>query len=145
LSGSQAIVVKQGTTSVDAQLFAADPSSDRCVLTVLGLRLVPVQGVRSLLDLKIGETALTIAATPAGDSTVNVGTLLAIQQENGKSVLQTSNPASLSASGAGVFDGRGQLMGITQSARPDQGEQALSSAIPADSFYGTGAVVEAAR
>jgi hypothetical protein len=137
LAGAQKIQLKQKESTWSAALERADPKSDRCVLRASGPPLVPVAGVRSYGDLKVGEPLYALGSPRGLELTLSEGILSGLREEEGLKFVQTTAPISPGSSGGGLFDGRGNLVGITTLvlAGKERLNQALNFALPADSFF----------
>jgi hypothetical protein len=137
VEGARKVVLKQNKRQLVAELGRSDPATDRCVLTVPEGTLVPVRGVRAYSDLAVGEPAYTLG-TPAGlQLSLSNGILSGLREEAGRNYIQTTAPISPGSSGGGLFDARGNVIGITTMilAGRERLNQSLNFAIPADSFW----------
>lgn len=111
-----------------------DERTDRCVLTVEdGRDVVPVPGVRTASDVKVGERVYSVGSPEGLESTLGEGIISGLHDVEGMTVLQTTAQISRGSSGGGLFDTRGNLVGIT-TLKHVRGE-ALNFAIPADAFF----------
>ncbi|HUD26138.1 MAG TPA: serine protease [Burkholderiaceae bacterium] len=126
-----------GTGSAEAgekaRLVAANYLADRCVIGVRNMDLQPVAGVRSFDALEVGETVYAIGNPSRLDRTLSDGLLSAKRVMGELRYLQTSAPISPGSSGGGLFDGRGNLIGVT--AFTLKGAQNINFAIPAEDFW----------
>jgi S1-C subfamily serine protease len=113
VEGSSKIIVKQGTQEWPAKLLASEPAKDRCVLEATGAQFTPVAGVRAYADLKIGEPLYTLGNPSGLDLTLANGILSSLREDEGVRFVQTTAPISPGSSGGGLFDARGNLVGIT--------------------------------
>jgi S1-C subfamily serine protease len=128
------IVILQQEVSHRAKLVAADNASDRCVIESDGPALVPVAGVRPFADLAVGERVFAIGAPRALERTLTEGLVSGLRPGEGRNLIQTSAPLSPGSSGGGLFDERGNLLGITTLASLP-GSQNLNFAIAASDFW----------
>jgi S1-C subfamily serine protease len=97
----------------DATLVAADNASDRCVIKAEGITLTPISGVRTVDSLAVGERVFAIGAPLSLELTLSEGLISGIRREVNPVAVQTSAPISHGSSGGGLFDERGNLVGIT--------------------------------
>jgi S1-C subfamily serine protease len=111
--GKPAIVLVQDGNVVRATLDSADPDSDRCILRVFEAKLRAVAGVRAPSELQIGERAFTIGAPGGVERAVAEGQITGLRDRAGVRTVQTSADIAPGSSGGGLFDGRGNLIGIT--------------------------------
>jgi S1-C subfamily serine protease len=97
----------------DAKLVAADEKTDRCILRTDDMTLTPITGVRAVSSLAIGEHVFAIGAPITLERTLSEGLISGIRPIGGRTLVQTSAPISPGSSGGGLFDDRGNLVGIT--------------------------------
>jgi S1-C subfamily serine protease len=128
------IVLMQDKVIFRAKLVAADTVSDRCVLESEGGALVPVAGVRTFADIAVGEHVYALGAPRALERTLTEGLVSGLRSAKGHNLIQTSAPLSPGSSGGGLFDERGNLLGITTLASLP-GSQNLNFAIAASDFW----------
>jgi S1-C subfamily serine protease len=113
VKGRELIKIVQDHTVSDAKLVAADTVVDRCVLRADSITLVPVAGVRPFADLAVGEHVFAIGAPIGLERTLSEGLLSGLRHQPGRNLVQTSAAISPGSSGGGLFDERGNLIGIT--------------------------------
>jgi hypothetical protein len=137
VAGATRIKVSQGKNEWPARLMSSDVGKDRCVLEVSGAQLKPVQGVRPYVDLKVGERLYTVGNPSGLDLTLADGLLSALREEDGVRYVQTTAPISPGSSGGGLFDARGNLVGITTLVvvGKEHLNQSLNFAIAAEMFW----------
>ncbi len=128
------IVLMQDKVIFHAKLVAADAASDRCVLESEGAALVPVAGVRAFGDIAVGEHVFALGAPRALERTLTEGLVSGLRSAKGHNLIQTSAPLSPGSSGGGLFDERGNLLGITTLASLP-GSQNLNFAIAASDYW----------
>ncbi|NIM98568.1 MAG: hypothetical protein GTO24_10955, partial [candidate division Zixibacteria bacterium] len=107
------IVVIQGEKVVPAELVGRNECCDRCVLMVEKSFLTPVKGIRKFDDLVVGEKVYTVGAPIGLERTLGEGIISGLRKFEGEKLIQTSAPISSGSSGGGLFDTRGNLIGIT--------------------------------
>ena len=83
--------------------------------------------------LEIGETVYAIGNPQRLELTVSDGLLSGKRSAGELRLVQTTAPISPGSSGGGLFDSRGNLVGITTSTRRDA--QNINFAIPAEDFW----------
>ena len=135
--GAQKIILRQDKTQLDAVVLRSDPVTDRCVIGVSGVTLTPVAGVRSSASLEVGEPAYTLGSPVGLQLTLGNGIISGQRDEADRHFVQTTAPISPGSSGGGLFDARGNLIGITTLvlAGRERLNQSLNFAIPADQFW----------
>lgn len=127
---------------LEARVVAVDEATDRAVLELVtsDQELVPVAGARAFASLSVGEPAFAIGSPKGLDDTLSSGVVSALRRRfplttgGVADCAQTSAAISPGSSGGGLFDGRGNLIGITTQMRRDA--QNLNFAIAADAFFG---------
>ncbi len=102
----------QGKTVLRAKLTSARPAQDRCVLITDG-KLSSVSAVRPFSDLRVGERVYTIGTPRLLERTLGEGLISGLRPEKDRNWVQTSAPISQGSSGGGLFDERGNLIGVT--------------------------------
>jgi serine protease Do len=133
-AGEEIYIGAGGTEPVEqAKLVAANYEADRCVLGVRGMDLRPVAGVRNFDLLEVGETVYAIGNPLRLERTLSDGLLSAKRLIGEWRYLQTTAPISPGSSGGGLFDGRGNLIGVTTFTL--KGAQNINFAIPAEDFW----------
>jgi serine protease Do len=120
-------------TLEQAKLVAANYEADRCVIGVRNMDLRPVSGVRRFEELEVGETVYAIGNPLRLERTLSDGLLSAKRTIGEQRFLQTTAPISPGSSGGGLFDSRGNLIGVTTFTI--KGAQNINFAIPAEDFW----------
>lgn len=126
-------LIHDGTHAV-ATLVAADNATDRCVIKTDEVTLKPVSGVRPLDSINVGERVFAIGTPYQMERTLSDGLVSGIRHEASRNLVQTSAPISPGSSGGGLFDERGNLIGIT-TLGSSGGAQNLNFAIAASDFW----------
>jgi hypothetical protein len=133
VAGRPQIIVSQDGQSGRARLVYGDPGGDRCFLQVDGMVLHPIQGVRRASDIHVGETVFSLG-TPAGlERSFGEGLVSGLRQWEGVRIIQNSAPSWFGSSGGGLFDARGNLVGITTAIATNMPNTAFS--IAAEDFW----------
>jgi hypothetical protein len=137
VQGALKLTLTQAKRTWPAQVVRADPVTDRCVIRATGASLQPVVGVRGYASLEVGEAAYTLGSPVGLELTLSNGIVSGRRDEKGHHYVQTTAPISPGSSGGGLFDARGNLIGITTLALVgrERLNQALNFAIPADAFW----------
>jgi S1-C subfamily serine protease len=130
---AKSITLSKGSEELSAEVITADPQSDRCYLKVHDGALKPIVGLRDYSDLAVGETVYTIGSPRGLDSTLAQGLLSGLRKMAGTQYVQISAPISNGSSGGGLFDDRGNLIGITTLMMRDS--QNLNFAIAASEYW----------
>jgi serine protease Do len=131
---AKTITLANATTTLQAEVVAADRKTDRCYLRVLNGKLEPVPGFRDHATLSVGEAVFTIGSPAGLINTLGQGLLSGLRRsEDNIEYVQITAPVSPGSSGGGVFDDRGNLIGITTFTIRDA--QNLNFAIAASHFW----------
>ncbi|HXP75793.1 MAG TPA: trypsin-like peptidase domain-containing protein [Stellaceae bacterium] len=133
VKGRDLIKIVQDHTVSDAKLVAADTATDRCVLSADSITLVPITGIRPFGDLAVGERVFAIGAPIGLERTLSEGLLSGLRHQPGRNLVQTSAAISPGSSGGGLFDERGNLIGITT--MQFVGVQNLNFAVAAGDYW----------
>ncbi|MDR3478504.1 MAG: serine protease [Gammaproteobacteria bacterium] len=111
LKGDQQLV-KIGKNVFPSRLVSKDEASDICLIAVEGKKFKPVK-FRSSKSVRIGEEVYTIGSPKGYEKSISRGIISnEITYRNGK-VLQTDAAISPGSSGGGLFDTKGNLIGLT--------------------------------
>lgn len=126
-------LVEKGGRKLRARLVGAEPGNDRCVVESVSGELVPVRGIRSFESLREGERVYAIGNPRGLSRTISDGLLSGKREVKWHRLIQTTAPISPGSSGGGLFDGAGNLVGITTSALKES--QNINLAIPAEDYW----------
>lgn len=108
----QQVTLVRDKQDMKADVVSAHPETDRCILKV-DAKLPTWVAIRPFADIKVGERAVTVG-TPFGlELTAADGIVSSKRPYQGARLVQTSAPISPGSSGGGLFDARGNLIGIT--------------------------------
>lgn len=129
------IKIVQDSRVADAKLVAADMRADRCVLQADGVTLVPIGGIRPYGELAVGERVFAIGAPVSLERTMSEGLLSGLRALPSRNLVQISAPISPGSSGGGLFDERGNLIGITTLGSRAAGFQNLNFAVAAGDYW----------
>ena len=130
-------VYKSVARRADADnVFAAsvrhdDERRDFCLLDVDGLWGVPAP-VRKYATLKVGESVYGLGAPKGLDLSLSDGLISQLREIDGNRKIQTNVAISPGSSGGGLFDRKGNLIGIMTSKITDESVEGIGFAIPAD-------------
>jgi hypothetical protein len=112
LAGAARIEVESGDRILLAEVDQGDQYRDLCFLRAPGLAAAPIP------TIDIGETRVGLsvvsAGYPGGKFTLSSGRIVGLHtcECDGGKVIQTSAPFDRGASGGGLFDTQGRLIGI---------------------------------
>jgi S1-C subfamily serine protease len=115
----------------NATVVSMNVGADRCVLRAEN-KLPAWVKVRPYDDIKVGERAITVGTPQGLELTVAEGLVSSKRTYKGSRLVQTSAPISHGSSGGGLFDARGELLGITTFYFA--GGQNLNFAVAAEEF-----------
>lgn len=103
--------VKSGAHTWSATIVHIDSEHDLCGLKA-ELMAQPVS-IRSSSTLSVGERVYALGAPEGLELTLSEGLISGLREFEGGLVVQTSAAISPGSSGGGLFDAKGQLIGIT--------------------------------
>ena len=136
---ARAIVVSKGPERIHAVAQQADLRHDLCILDVPGLAL-PVARMGSAADTPVGATIYFYGYPRALGIAFSQGRVEALHPFDGGMIIETTADFTQGASGGGLFDDDGRLVGLATFMPSNQGGH--NYAIPADwipSLLGTAA------
>jgi serine protease Do len=127
------IVLANATATYRAELVSSDRATDRCYLRVQEGELKPVQGLRDYATLAVGESVFTVGSPKGLVNTLGNGLVSGLRVLENVEYVQITAPVSRGSSGGGLFDDRGNLIGVTTFTVQDS--QNLNFAIAASQFW----------
>jgi S1-C subfamily serine protease len=134
VANAMSIILANAARTLRAEIVSADPSTDRCYLRVADGDLEPVPGIRDYTTLAVGEAVYTIGSPKGLVNTLGSGLLSGLRTSAGDpEYIQITAPVSEGSSGGGLFDDRGNLIGVTTFTVRDS--QNLNFAIAASEFW----------
>jgi S1-C subfamily serine protease len=114
------------------RVSSARVGSDTCVLVAESDQFAPVARVRSFDSLQVGEIVLAIGAPSGFSNTLSTGIVSQLRVLEGRKLVQTTAAISGGSSGGGLFDEKGNLIGITTFAIRDA--DSLNFAVSIDEY-----------
>lgn len=114
------------------RVSSARVGADTCVLVAENDQFAPVARVRSFDSLQIGETVIAIGAPSGFSNTLSTGIVSQLRVLDGRKLVQTTAAISGGSSGGGLFDEKGNLIGITTFRIKDA--ESLNFAISIDEY-----------
>jgi S1-C subfamily serine protease len=133
---SRRLALRQAERSATPTLLMGDERTDRCFIRVDGMNLAPIAGVRTIESLTVGEPVYSLGNPGGRERVFGAGAILAVERREGLTVVRTSAPMSPGSSGGGLFDGYGNLVGITSFRLLDKYGTVLGRyAIAAEEFW----------
>jgi serine protease Do len=137
----RAVTLLNGNSILRAYMIAADVATDRCWLRA-DAELQPVPGIRDYDTLMVGETVYTIGSPKGLVNTLGHGILSGLRTAEDKTqYVQVTAPVSPGSSGGGLFDDRGNLIGVVTFTIRDA--QNLNFAISVSQFWKAATVASA--
>ncbi len=121
LTWAKTIQVVRGSERWTARLIAADKEHDLCILTATYLPVSPYLA-QSAGAAQIGQEVHAAGFPGGGDFAVNCGKVRALHDLNAAKVIQTNAAFNPGASGGGLFDNDGNLLGILTFRAPSGGD-----------------------
>lgn len=113
----------------DARVGTADKEFDLCILEVSGLE-APAVAIGGVAELRTGQKVLALGSPQGLELTVSEGIISSLRKIDEGTIIQTSAPVSPGSSGGGLFNTKGELVGIVTASK--RYGQNLNFAVPAD-------------
>ena len=104
------LVVKVGKESMPADLAITDEELDLCRLSVAGFTTPPLKLATE--DAKAGDKVYVVGINAKGELAATEGKVIQVRPTPAGPVLDLSVPIAPTASGGGVFNDRGELVGV---------------------------------
>lgn len=121
--------------SYKANLIHDDKSKDKCFIRSLTLEVRPVPNVQEISNVHIGIRVYTIGAPLGNNRSIGEGAVVGEGKEEGVRWIIASAPVEPGSSGGGLFDSKGNLIGITTLKLTALDGQNYSASIAADDFW----------
>ena len=121
--------VGQGKKSVPATLKAGDPDKDLCLLNAPGLVAEPAR-LGKTARLKVGDPVYAVGAPQGLELSLSEGIISQLRGSGPHPIIQTTVAISPGSSGGGLFNAKGELVGITTFYLKDG--QSLNFAVPVE-------------
>lgn len=130
LSKAKSIWVSQGEDSFGVEAVQINAHQDLCLMSTKEMSLKPVE-MGSVKDLKTGDDVFAIGHSSGIIApTTSSGQVTALYPFEGSNVVRSTARFSMGASGSGLFDNQGRLVGINTF--KSFGKVAYFYAMPAD-------------
>jgi hypothetical protein len=133
--GHKTIVLRQHDARGTAMLAHVDAEADRCFINTDDMMLHPIQGVRRFKDLHVGESVYSLGTPDGLEQSFSGGMVSGLRDQAGRHLVQHTAPTWPGSSGGGLFDARGNLIGITNESAAMAGAPGLNLAIAADDYW----------
>ena len=130
IPGAGRVVVMEGARGTEVERGPGDPAADLCVLIPGTLTSLRAQ-VATEQSLQVGDEVVAIGFGGGGGRSMSSGRVTALHPYRNGSVIQTSAAFRQGASGGGLFDRHGNLVGITTFFKRNGAESAFF-AIPVE-------------
>lgn len=130
IPGVGKVVVLEGAVGTEVERGPRDFAADLCVLHPVALT-VPAARTAATGSLQVGDEVAAIGFGGGGGRSISSGRVTALYPYRGGQVIQTTAAFRQGASGGGLFDLRGNLVGITTFFRRS-GAEAAFFAIPVE-------------
>jgi len=119
----------RGKHVVPATVKAADPDKDLCLLAAPGLVAEPAR-LGKAARLKVGDVVYAVGAPQGLELSLSEGIISQLRGGGPYPIIQTTVAISPGSSGGGLFNAKGELVGITTFRM--KGEQSLNFALPVE-------------
>lgn len=126
------VFLKKDDNVGTATLIGGDPKADKCFLETSDMKLVSIRGGRTFGSIEVGEEVFCLGKSQDTRIDVQPGYRLRQATRRWGRLSSNNHPIAPGSSGGGLFDARGNLVGITMFLL--KGERNLNFAISADAF-----------
>jgi serine protease Do len=130
IPGTGNVMIMEGAAGTESERGPSDPGDDLCVLNPLGLN-APRAQTAAAQKLKVGDEVVAIGFGGGAGRSMSSGHVTALYPYHNGRVIQTDAAFRPGASGGGLFDRDGNLVGITTFFRRN-GAQSAYFAIPVE-------------
>jgi S1-C subfamily serine protease len=110
--GAGRVVVMEGALGTEVERGPSDPAADLCVLQSVALT-APRAQTAATQALEVGDEVVAIGFGGGAGRSISAGRITALYPYHNGRVIQTSAAFRQGASGGGLFDRHGNLIGIT--------------------------------
>ena len=133
VSDAESIVVANATSDIPGRDSCCGSRHRPLLSARTGGQLKPVQGLRDYTTLAVGEAVFTVGSPKGLVNTLGNGLVSGLRMSENVEYVQITAPISRGSSGGGLFDDRGNLIGVTTFTIQDS--QNLNFAIAASQFW----------
>ena len=130
IPGAGKVVVMEGALAIGVERGPSDLAADLCILHPLALTAPPAQAAAAH-TLEVGDEVVAIGFGGGGGRSISSGRVTALYPYRNGRVIQTTAAFRHGASGGGLFDRHGNLVGITTFFKRNGAESAFF-AIPVE-------------
>ena len=130
IPGNGNVMILEGASGIEGERGPGDPGEDLCVLNPFGLNAPRAQTALAQ-NLKVGDEVVAIGFGGGFGRSMSSGRVTALYPYHNGRVIETSAAFRPGASGGGLFDRDGNLVGITTFFRR-KGAQSVYFAIPVE-------------
>jgi S1-C subfamily serine protease len=116
-------------------LIHSEHSKDKCFIRSLFLKVRPVSNVNRLDQIRQRDRAYTIGSPKGNNRTFGEGLIFGVEGHYGDRLINSTAPVEPGSSGGGLFDSKGNLLGITTYKVTTYNGQSYSSSIAAEDFW----------
>ena len=139
IPGDGNVVVMEGALGTEVERGAGDVAADLCVLHPVSLSALRAQTAASN-TLEVGDEVMAIGFGGGGGRSISSGKVTALYPYRNGWVIQTTAAFRQGASGGGLFDRHGHLVGITTFYKRNGAESAFF-AVPVEWIDGLASTV----
>jgi len=135
LDGHEFVQILENGSDYEAVLIHDDYSEDQCFIRSLFLEVRPVPNVQGVEMIQKGERAYTIGAPLGFNRSIGEGVVFDGRQLNGVMWIDATAQVEPGSSGGGLFDDKGNLLGITTRKVTEFSGHTYSRSIAAEDFW----------
>lgn len=116
-------------------LIHSEHSKDKCFIRSLFLKVRPVSNVKRFDQIRQGDRAYSVGSPLGSNRTLGEGSVFRVDGHFGDRIISATAPVEPGSSGGGLFDDKGNLLGITTYKVTTYGGQSYSKSIVAEDFW----------
>lgn len=131
----ESVQIMENGSQYKALLIHHDRFKDKCFIRSLKIEVRPVPNVLNYSDIRAGILAYSIGAPLGENRSFGRGNVFKRLQRSGDRWILATTPVDFGSSGGGLFDSKGNLIGITTQKTTINNQFAYSHSIAAEDFW----------
>jgi len=131
---SEVVAVHHQGKMYRSRVMMSLPESDLALLDVPELD-APAVNLSTTSRVRVGQTVFALGSPAGLELTLTTGIVSALRSDSGNQIIQTSAQISPGSSGGGLFDEKGNLIGITTFKGGGEAQEGLGFAMSADLIH----------